>query len=389
GMLSSAGEKIRMNKHSPALLCMAFNHQTYCTEMFVQSKHEGIVRRRDITKGGVTDARIDFAERINNSIQLRAALAKAFGKLYATGKIPFAADELSLELLVLLNCFQGFPKDFYDSIPIDYTTMRLVDGFEKAAAELHHYDNVPLLLFRLGLPPKKCIKRAVYQNPALFFYAEQIQQLPFRNIDQLANMLASKKIFHLLTMLKSYPGIYAYLQALVIEKGEDYVWQMIVSSIHLLPKAAAQYLMLPKEKQEEVLKKKSRQLHSEYEKMVRHIPEYNIPMQQDGGRESKSDTIDGYVFKTITNTLDLNRAAKALHNCLSDCIDRQIIGIQKNGKYVAAMEVVGNAVVEATMANNDPIEQDEKLLLAAKEWMRLNELKYRPECYPLNPLELL
>lgn len=56
-------------------------------------------------------------------------------------------------------------------------------SFVSTATELRSYKDVPALYAKHDLPQKKAIKRIFFKNPALIFYAKEVEALPFKNYD--------------------------------------------------------------------------------------------------------------------------------------------------------------------------------------------------------------
>lgn len=337
--------------------------------------------REEIIEHSVLDEQCDplngyaFLAHINAG-QLKTALAEAFGRFYR-GSIPFDTDEITLNTFVLLNRFQGYPKDFYNAIPFAGNTRKIDGSFHAVTASLMaaQYKDIDTVYRRYGLPDKKSIRKAVFQTPALLFYAEELAALPFRNVDVFLQILQSDDIFYILSKLHLLPGILVYLAAMVNEKGEANAWAFVKKIIDFLEDAASIYLLSPPENKRPVLRKTVKEL-TEWHYNGYYKSPYNLPVIKKSAGVPDS-RVDEYDFRALKNTFEYREAGIKLRNCLARYRyhSGQVFIIEHNHRPLAALEVCGEEIVHAFLAENESVQNDERLYAVLVRWAEINRLK--------------
>ncbi|GEM_PF-2316499 len=361
----------------PALLPVkaqvAFDHENRQTAFLLFNNRGEIIERSVLDEQGNPLNGTAVLAHINAG-PLNTALAEAFGRFYR-GRLPFDARELTLNTFIELNRFQGYPKDFYNAIPFADDTRKIDDSFQTAAASLRaaQYKDIDAVYRQYGLPDKKAIRNAVFMTPSLLFYAEELAALPFRNADIFLQILKSDDIFYFLSDLHSMPGILVYLTAAVNEKGESKTWASIKKNLSRLAAAASIYLLSSQKNRQSILQKAVKDLaagpHQE------SMP-YNIPVIKKIPCVPVS-RVDEYDFHALQNTLEYRETAVKLKNCLANYHygNGRVYILRLHGNPLAAVEVRGDVIVQALLAENRPIQSDESLYAVLVRWAETNRLK--------------
>ena len=302
---------------------------------------------------------------------LQNALLEAFGQFY-NGKVPFKEREVSLEILALLNQYQGFPKNFYDAIPLYECTLKVYSKhFEMFATILDRYENTPKIYEAFKLPNIKSIKRIVYQNPALLFYIDAIKALPFKNIDILVQILEWEGVYYLLSKLLAFPKLNNYIAEIIKNKGEVQAWKEIKKNYHQLIKQASLYYLSD-----------GIEVDINYIK-IRAVDDdcyimHNIPVQTNGRCFVNFPYTTYYDFQLLRSTYEQKKAGIVLNNCLSrfNYNERVVVGIKQKGVYIACLEIIDDIVIQASDHDNTPIEDNKSLFWTVRDWMELNNLSW-------------
>lgn len=361
------GEDVRF----PLKLNLSFFYNTRRTRFCVCDREGETLWDEDITEHILPLRGFLMERHISSHTQLRQVLFRAFEKLHAGG-LPFDEDEIDLETLVLLNRFQGFPRNFFDAIPFAGGSKRIESSFSGIAGRLGRYRDTPELYAELGLPAKKAVRRTFFKTPALFFYAREIKELPFRNGDVLLQILRAPEVFLFLALLKTLPGMMGFLRAVVAQKGDAAAWQWIRRRIESLPFVAAAYLLLPEGKREDILHGASSR--SAPGLLFPDGVAFNYPFAREYAAKIPNSRIGEYVFRELKTIADYRAAGDELNNCLGTYTRSRVIGVKKAQRYVAAIEISGDAVVLASLSGNEAIQNDVEIYAAFLRWAEQNRL---------------
>ena len=82
--------------------------------------------------------------------------------------------------------------------------------------------------------------------------------------------------------------------------------------------------------------------------------------------------IKGYKFKWLENLAEYLEAGKQLHNCLTQwhMFTGNVWGIQKENKYVGAVEILHGKIIQAATKYNGSIGNDQELCEVFNEWRK-------------------
>jgi len=360
-----------------------FNHENRYTTFLLSDNHGEIIEQSILNAQRNPLSGYVMLTHINSDTPLKKVLAETFGRFYG-GSLPFEMSEITLHTFILLNQFQGFPKDFYNAIPFSGATRKIDDSFNAISTYLMNtqYKDIDTIYRHYGLPDKKSIRNAIFNIPALLFYAEELAALPFCNVDILLQILKSDDIFNFLSKLHSLPGISVYLAAMIYEKGEAKTWASIKKYINFLEDVASLYLLSPQKDKKLILRKAIKDFVGwHYQGSGRF--KYNLPVQK-SSTSILDSRIDGYDFYALRNTFEYREAGIKLRNCLADYhYNSGNIYIVKHNQYpLAAIEVHNNEIVHALLAENESIKNDERLYIAFIQWAKINRLKVNLENGP-------
>jgi hypothetical protein len=110
------GKRISDPEIFPLKAQVIFNHENRQTTFLLSDNHGEIIEQSILDEQRNPLNGYVMLTHINSDTPLKRALAETFGQFY-DGSIPFDISEITLHTFILLNQFQGFPKDFYNAIP--------------------------------------------------------------------------------------------------------------------------------------------------------------------------------------------------------------------------------------------------------------------------------
>lgn len=328
----------------------------------------------------------------DGSKAVRRALKHAFERIQVES-LPFGERELSAERLVLLTRFRGFGRDFYRLVPYADEHYRIGRTFHKAARRLRHADRVTEFYRRSGLPMVKSIRKLLFAEPSLLFYADELERLwtLIGNVD-LFRAAMSGTVYVNLAYLHMRPSAFRYLYDLRNECGILKMLRVLMAPDRGWLEYAPVYLSYSKEFRKAERRgwkdqKRGHVRNTEYPKFIGDRFSVPLLIQSDAEAKYSADSeIRGFRFERLATSFEYLRAGKALRNCLDDWEEFRgsvyaVYG--PDGTCVAAAEVSGNKLHQALSSDNDLIAKIEGLPWALEEWMKANSLewKYPDEAY--------
>lgn len=360
----------------------------------------GVICEKEINSGTELVGHDSIVDVFNNFV-LRRRIRFAFTDAYGY-EIFFTPDELNLDRYILHTRYMGYYRDFYDCIPfiMDYRTIahgerRLPESIRSIAKLMHRSGDIPALYDKLGLPAIKSVRRIVFEEPQLMFYANELKLLNkvfpdvnyYRRIITcaaayriLASLVRSGKAAEYLVMLREVLGmrrLYEYLKnrdcSVIFSNG------MLYSAMN---------------DEDQALVRSSLMNSPDPFKDIARLPKgfsLNVPMNH--LRKQRYDwDYDGFQFKTLRTSDDYERAGMDLHNCLNACYgcdrsydgeeinendvilsqnENTIVGVLKNGKYVGAIDVYYDGTVGfSAIENNRPVTRSPMFFNAYVTWLR-------------------
>ena len=363
-----------INRRFPVFLEIIFDHETGRTH-FVLSEHRkdsvstDITEMDDLLKGCVIKTCID------EDVDIKKNLLELFRERIDV-HISFNEHEVSLETLILLNRFRGFPAPFYNALPLETNSCKIHVGFSDIAEQLRDYNSIDALYRKLNLPDKKQIRKTVFENPELIFYAKEIVGMPFENIDVILQILRSENAFRFLAELHSSPHIKKFIEYIISKRGEAAAWKTLNSGIGDLLSAASNYMLVSDKVRDELtngsINEIAQRLYNELN------VSYNIPLVRN--KKGIPDCeIGGYCFEKFKNVRQYQFWAKQLNNCLDDYWQRNadsvVFGVKQKMEYVAAVELYKGEVYQVRLKNNKRADSDAEFYHAFQKWTSAYQLK--------------
>ncbi len=314
---------------------------------------------------------------------LKRLFAQAWG-----AALPFCSRTYRLDLFFRMTTFVGYPAVFYFSVPLAPGALVVEKSFRAQAKKLHFAKNIDTAYTDSGLPQIKSVRRIVFENPGLCFYAEEICELLHMLGDHnlLCTLLRNSHIYEILSDLHMRPGIFSYLRDYIAVMGAKRLLMCIEKSWELVSNHAIDYACMSQALR---LQTQSQwKAKSEAEITERRPSAYSIPRGCPDER-IKDCVIDGYQFFWLRNSNDYQLAGEQLNNCLGQwpTSSAPVVCMKRNEHWLAAIAVSGNEVVDALGYDNRELEVDPRLYGVLKKWMQRNHLtrdeEYSRWCHAL------
>lgn len=306
---------------------------------------------------------------------IRRAFMRCWGSL-----LPFDQMEFSLETLVLMTKYIGFPRCFYDAIPYKSDSFNIEKSFADISQTLHNSSDAITLYHNSALPHAKSIRKLFFQNPGLFFYIRECEVFCsiIKDINLLHKFFTSSAVFEVLATIHLYPGIALFLEDYCKVKGAYTLCHRLIEYPKKLCGQAILYHSMNEARRGlEAANWKHRQDNSNsfYRNYVYISPECSIPMHPIH-EDIKNCHIHGYDFIWLRTNRDYIKAGTQLNNCLKDwiSIDNPVVGIFKNSRILAAIEVDENTVVQVCEYKNRCISIGSSIFDAFSRWYKKNNL---------------
>ncbi|MGM9553712.1 MAG: hypothetical protein ACI3V2_05355 [Faecousia sp.] len=296
--------------------------------------------------------------------------------------LPFAAKDLTLKNYILLTKLVGYDAAFYKTLPFAANGELLERSFLAAARKLHFAKNVPGIVKKAKLPHTKSIQKVMFENPGLLFYTAELERLwkLFDNIDLFRTFLVSHAVFRELLYLHKMPALLDFYREYKAVFGTPSLLKRLTAGSYRWRHYAADYLLLNAYEQKTERKKWLYGFPADEESCCGKTLGgwVSVPIPAPSEKQSALDcTINGFSFKRLENAAEYLQAGEELHNCLThwEMFDGKVCGIKKAGKYVGAVELDGQRIVQAFTFDNEDIEENEPLFAAFTVWREINALE--------------
>ena len=328
------------------------------------------VAQRDVTDAPSSLAGGACAKLLEQDGLTRRLVRRHFEEIWG-GRLPFQGRQLDLRAFVQMTCFQGYPRDFYDSIPYDDSGEALERSFRHCRKILRSANNIHRVLAVFGLPAVKSVRRTLLREPGLLFYLREVAQL-YRLVgdsNHLCRLLGGEEVYRMLATIHDRPGVMLYLEDLAEYKGTAKLVALILESWRQLEGWAIDYATLNPRRRKERLQQQRRTALW----LLRHRRRfaYSLPMQRPDP-DIPDGTVNGYRFAWLRSRREYQEAARQLENCLGDWdpTDAPVLCIHKGGRIRAAVELRDKQVVQVRGYDNEDIEEDPALLAAFQAWVQ-------------------
>ena len=313
---------------------------------------------------------------------VRRMIRRLFSRVWGT-PVPFLPSEITVDVLFRMTMFQGYGRSFYHSIPYCNGSLVLGKSFSEIAALLRDVTGLPALYKTSSLPQVKSVRRLFFTRPELFFYLGEAEALwqATADVNRFCSLMKSALIFQLLSALHIRPRMIAFVEDFCREKGIRAFLKRMQNSWEQVLETAVEYISVNEETKEQI--RAGWGPEKERVSVSQRVNYYAVPMGNP--KEEITDcTVMGYRFFWLRNTNDYQKAGEHLKNCLVSWTPEQapVVCVTKQGRYVAALEIDCDAIVQARGYDNDDIEEDSPLNRAIVLWSKkfgltfLSEEKY-------------
>ena len=279
---------------------------------------------------------------LGENIRLRKAVGRNLRALWGC-PLPYKAEELTPERVVLLTRFLRYPRPFYDAIPFRDGTWRIEPHFRAIAKRLHDGKNFaavvqtlqPICLFR-------SVRRLLLEKPGLTFYhAEVIKIFDLLGSDPaaLCAFLRSHHSYYLLSQLAAYPGMALFLKDYLAVKGAAVLQRHFDRErAGVLRYYALEYwAMTPARRAQE-----RRNWRCSDPEFVPG-PGFSLPTPQQKGSDR---TVDGFRFRYLRSSYELAQCGRILNNpLLAHSHEGTVVQITRGTHVLAALQLYGNHIV--------------------------------------------
>lgn len=377
----------------PLIESVTFNMKKGTTFFELHNANGELLSIRDVTNGLPVSKKVSKMIRlINSNLYIKRKLIEYFEKAWK-GSIPFSINELDFYRATLLTTYVGYTNvNFYYNVPDVSEEGTLEETFKPTRKRLHYSDNCIALIETSGIPKSKSIKSIIYENLYFLFYIKEIEILwnLFRHDHNLlVSFLTAENACANLMTLYTYPGIIDFytdfarvkspleLKNMIVTSGKEaYIYGMSYSAFSKRHKLDAQKRW---GKIKELLIESYYNLNftRQFEQAFLTLP------SMEKIKHFNEQCINGYKFVALKTRCEFVTAGRQLQNCLGRNSFRDpVIGVMKYGRYVAAIEVgmPDMFVVQAYLAENEPIEKDEDIFAAFKKWCKRNSVNENFEC---------
>lgn len=304
-------------------------------------------------------------------------LVKKFFVCEWQSKLPFKTSELNLTKFMLLTEFIGYPKIFYHSIPYAIGTHNISALFKCRRRALHQAQQIEQRYKSISWMQAKSIRKIILSNPAFLFYENECEALSeiFVNVNLFRSVLCMPDIFTVLGRLNENRGILDFLRDYAAVKGEMSLKREMMTSPFYLNEYAFRYGGLSDRAKVHERKqwKNGISIKDIYKFDTARV---SLPVFScDIG--IPDCVVYGFHFFRLGSESDYFEASNKLNNCLRFFLDRSdmadnnpVICVSKGEKLVAAIEVHGKSIVQASGYSNRPLEYDPYLYKAYTIWRK-------------------
>lgn len=361
---------------------LIFDTEHGCVSLQLSVSDESVLESRCITESLSQTGELVLFDFILKNKSVKAAVKAFFQSHWNHWQraLPFPDEDLTLENLILMTRFIGFPRCFYDAIPFELNSLRVESRFLPIAEKLHKASDVRALLRSSTLPDFRSIRSIFYENPGLIFYLPECERLLqiVGDVNLFRPLLHCRKIFQIVSHLRVYSGTFSYYEDLCRIRGARYLCLCLIQSFTCHHEEAVLYCAMSTEQKQIVQagwKKGNLSVSGYCGRLYSHMS-FSVPMA-DIPEHIESCTIDGYSFTWLHSSREYAAAGKKLGNCLTDwrMDDNPVAVICEGRRMLAAIEVDGVQVIQARCSHNSCISCTPHLNTAYEKWCSRSGLK--------------
>lgn len=331
-------------------------------------------------------------ELINLYKPVNRELKNQFAKIFR-GPLPFRTKELTVEQFLLMTEFIGYDSAFYSALPYADKGDLIERRFLKSAKRLHDAKKVPNIFEKTILPKVKSIRKIFFCNPALFFYTGELEQLwkIIEDINLFRNFITSKNIFSELAFLCKMPHLIDFYTEYKAEIGIKKLYHNFFQATNrywLYNYVSWYYLLSEYDRKVERQKWHDGWLEKrdDFEGIENDMgARFSVSIPDRSSKDFRHPglecCINGYSFRRLKNSMEFLQAGKELKNCLADWqfFRNNVYGMIDNGKYVAAVEIKDNVIIQAHTYRNGDISGNHSIKQAFDIWKNRNLITERKE----------
>lgn len=331
-------------------------------------------------------------ELINLYKPVNRELKNQFAKIFR-GPLPFRTKELTVEQFLLMTEFIGYDSAFYSALPYADKGDLIERRFLKSAKRLHDAKKVPNIFEKTILPKVKSIRKIFFCNPALFFYTGELEQLwkIIEDINLFRNFITSKNIFFELAFLCKMPHLIDFYTEYKAEIGIKKLYHNFFQATNrywLYNYVSWYYLLSEYDKKIERKKWHNGWLEKrdDFEGIENDMgARFSVSIPDRSSKDFRHPglecCINGYSFRRLKNSMEFLQAGRELKNCLADWqfFRNNVYGMIDNGKYVAAVEIKDNVIIQAHTYRNGDISGNHSIKQAFDIWKNRNLITERKE----------
>ena len=227
----------------------------------------------------------------------------------------------------------------------------------------------------------------MFFNPAFFFYVEELEELWklfAGDHNLLKNFLVSRDAFSVLNIMHTYSNISTFYRDFAEERGSFELCSLLKRYGKVASEYGMHYIAFNDQKR---LKERARwnnlsgvRFSNSYNRLMSGISSIDRAFVETNAtnREFKDQCHNGYIFTELKTQAQRYLAGEQLNNCLKNTkFSNTIVGVLKNGVYMAAIEVRVNRIFQAYLYDNEPIEENKSIFEAFQKWAKVNELIYK------------
>ena len=319
-------------------------------------------------------------ELINKNDKVKGSLKTVFERVSGRD-VPFRYNDLTMDEFIIMTKFTGYDGKFYYALPYSDSSDMLEKRFLRQAKKMHNASNIPKLLDSTKLPRAKSIRKIFYNTPALLFFIEELEQLYeiIGDVNWFRALIQSEGIFAKLGSMRKMPQLLHFFVEYKVELSKRRVYNLLLprNDVQRIINYVAHYYMLSEydrqvERQRWHNVRWLRNQRTDFDETDKMGVFFSISNTDSTLQPSLECEIDDFSFKKLKNSRDFMEAGKELDNCLSDWqyFKNAVYGVRKQGRYVAAAEVLNEIVLQVKACSNKSISQDSPLRKAFDEWVK-------------------
>lgn len=342
----------------------------------VEDIHGTVLCRRDITstpellRGGAVYKVLNSNKIVMRNV--KRLFIEAWGE-----DLPYTDRQIDLSELYKMTMFVGYPASFYVCIPFAQGSYAVEKSFRSQARKLHLAKNIDNVYLQSLLSQTKSVRRVMFENPGLFFYATEIYGVwsALKDSNLLCRFLKGARAYEILSALHMRPGMIMYIADYCSVKGAKAIVTGFENNWNYIRERAIDYSCMSTRMREQTQRRwRNKGVKTS---SVARMPEYSLPMHCPD-ESIKDCTINGYCFFWLRSSNEYVRAASRLKNCLDEWQPyySPVVCVRKKDKLLASIELRRKKVVQARGFDNQSIEDDENLYNAFQKWMEKYQLEW-------------